>query len=113
MVSALSDVLHEKHSSHWRRLNLENSGTADLIVKLETYLYTLASALELTSEQESPRPYNIITDSIGKRNSIDTFLLTAQIVCLDTQGSHRLEKYLNIKDCLEKSLKIKFAWKGT
>ena len=25
------------------------------------------------------------------------------------QGSHRLEKYLNIQDCLEKSLKIKFA----
>ena len=27
------------------------------------------------------------------------------------QGSHRLEKYLNIQDCLEKSLKIKFALK--
>ena len=25
------------------------------------------------------------------------------------QGSHRLEKYLNIQDWLEKSLKIKFA----
>ena len=25
------------------------------------------------------------------------------------QGSHRLEKYLNIQDCLEKSLNIKFA----
>ena len=25
------------------------------------------------------------------------------------QGSHRLEKYLNIHGCLEKSLKIKFA----
>ena len=28
------------------------------------------------------------------------------------QGSHGLEKYLNIKDCLEKSLKIKFALKS-
>ena len=27
------------------------------------------------------------------------------------QGSHRLEKYLNIQDCLEKSLKIKFTFK--
>ena len=27
------------------------------------------------------------------------------------QGLHRLEKYLNIQDCLEKSLKIKFAFK--
>ena len=31
----------------------------------------------------------------------------------DYQGSHRLEKYLNIQDCLEKSLKIKFALKST
>ena len=29
------------------------------------------------------------------------------------QGSHRLEKYLNIQDCLEKSLKIKIALKRT
>ena len=29
------------------------------------------------------------------------------------QGLHRLEKYLNIQDCLEKSLKIKFALKNT
>ena len=29
------------------------------------------------------------------------------------QGSHRLEKYLNIQKCLEKSLKIKFALKST
>ena len=30
-----------------------------------------------------------------------------------SQGSHRLEKYLNIQDCLERSLKIKFALKST
>ena len=29
------------------------------------------------------------------------------------QGSHRFEKYLNMQDCLEKSLKIKFALKIT
>ena len=29
------------------------------------------------------------------------------------QGSYRLEKYLNIQDCLEKSLKIQFALKNT
>ena len=29
------------------------------------------------------------------------------------QGSHRLEKYLNIQHCLEKSLKINFALKST
>ena len=31
----------------------------------------------------------------------------------EPQGSHRLEKYLNIQNCLEKSLKIKFAMKIT
>ena len=30
-----------------------------------------------------------------------------------TQGSHRLEKYLNLKGFLEKSLKIKYALKST
>ena len=29
------------------------------------------------------------------------------------QGLHRLEKYLNIQDCLEQSLKIEFALKST
>ena len=29
------------------------------------------------------------------------------------QGSHMLEKYLIIQDCLEKSLKIRFALKST
>ena len=29
------------------------------------------------------------------------------------QGPHRLEKYLNIQDCLESSLKIKYALKST
>ena len=29
------------------------------------------------------------------------------------QGLHRLEKYLHKQDCLEKSLKIKFALKST
>ena len=30
-----------------------------------------------------------------------------------SQGLHRFEKYLNIQDCLEKSLKINFALKST
>ena len=29
------------------------------------------------------------------------------------QGSHMLEKYLNIQDCLEKSLKFNFSLKST
>ena len=34
-------------------------------------------------------------------------------IMLKCQGSHRLEKYLNIQDCLEKSLKMKYALKST
>ena len=43
--------------------------------------------------------------------SLHMRFLSFQIVPL--QGSHRLEKYLNIQNCLEKSLKIKFALKST
>ena len=35
------------------------------------------------------------------------------IAYLVSQGSHRLEKYLNIEDFLEKSLKTKSAMKNT
>ena len=38
-------------------------------------------------------------------------LLTLSV--LSGQGLHMLEKYLNIQDCLGKSLKIKFALKST
>ena len=35
------------------------------------------------------------------------------MVSMVHQGSHMHEKYLNIQDCLEKYLKIKFALKST
>ena len=70
MISALSDIFNEKYSSDWRRLNLEYGGTRELIGKLETYLYKLTSALELTS-QGSPQPYNVVTDNIGKEKKLD------------------------------------------
>ena len=38
--------------------------------------------------------------------------VVAQLLLL-SQGSHRLEKFLNIQDSLEKSFKIKFALKST
>ena len=48
--------------------------------------------------------YVIILQWPGHMCLLDTFLVY--------QGSQRLEKYLNIQDCLEKSLKIKFALKS-
>ena len=39
--------------------------------------------------------------------------LGVDITTRHIQGLHRLEKYLNNQDCLEKSLKIKFALKST
>ena len=43
----------------------------------------------------------------AKEDSKSTLIFT------HIQDSHRLEKYLNIQDCLEKSLKMKFALKST
>ena len=37
----------------------------------------------------------------------------SQVSGLHYQGSHRLEKYLNLEGFLEKSLKIRFALKST
>ena len=36
-----------------------------------------------------------------------------KLILLVSQGSHRLEKYLNIQGCLKKSLKIQSALKST
>ena len=47
---------------------------------------------------------------LTKTNAGDFQRAVAQLV---EQGSPRLEKYLNIQDCIEKSLKIKFALKST
>ena len=38
---------------------------------------------------------------------------TSSLIWVQTQGSHRLEKYLNLEGFLEKSLKIKSALKST
>ena len=48
---------------------------------------------------------------------MEMFLVLAspEMLCcvLEQQGSHRLEKYLNLEGFLEKSLKIKYALKST
>ena len=36
-----------------------------------------------------------------------------QVISSRAQGSHRLEKYLNLKGFIEKSLKIKYVLKST
>ena len=48
--------------------------------------------------------------------NIEIFLSPAafkELTCHNRVRTYRLEKYLNIQDCLEKSLKIKFALKST
>ena len=40
-------------------------------------------------------------------------LINSDKVNVLKQGSHRLEKYLNLEGFLERSLKIKYASKGT
>ena len=71
-----------------------------------------------------PQPFTLTYTKYGRRGRIRpktrslAQLISSAYVCLkdifvQMQGSHRLEKYLNIQDCLEKSLKIKFALKST
>ena len=45
--------------------------------------------------------------------TVDPLKLKSLLFCRHTQGSHRLEKYLNLVGFLEKSLKIKSALKNT
>ena len=49
----------------------------------------------------------------GKWSTDDVQVSDISLTVSTEQGSHRLEKYLNIQDCLEKSLKMKFALKST
>ena len=44
---------------------------------------------------------------------LDVLKFLTLFSCQKGQGSHRLEKYLNLEGFLEKSLKIKFALKST
>ncbi|XP_060555146.1 cadherin EGF LAG seven-pass G-type receptor 2-like isoform X2 [Ruditapes philippinarum] len=63
VLTVLSDILQIKNAGEWSRLNHQGVGAAQLLSKLETYLSTLLSALELTTT-ESSRPYNVVTDNI-------------------------------------------------
>ncbi|KAH3819069.1 cadherin EGF LAG seven-pass G-type receptor 1-like isoform X2 [Dreissena polymorpha] len=63
LLSVLSDVLQSRYSKEWERLSQNGQGTGEVILKMELYLGTLLSALELTSK-ESPTPYNVITENI-------------------------------------------------
>ena len=54
----------------------------------------------------------VYTDSNQQAHDVSTSMQGHDMASW-LQGLHRLEKYLNIKDCLEKSLKIKFALKST
>lgn len=64
VVTVFSDILQVKYATEWSRLNKQGTGAAELLTKLEIYLSTLLSALELTTTKSS-RPYNIVTDNIG------------------------------------------------
>ena len=53
----------------------------------------------------------VLTKNVKIIFGLDIFFPACYLLVV--KGSHRLEKYLNIQDSLEKSLKIKFALKGT
>ena len=55
---------------------------------------------------------NSYTDTVCI-DDVKSINLYTDIVFIDIQGSHMLEKYLNLEGFLEKSLKIKYALKST
>ena len=58
--------------------------------------------------------YQVMKVQVSLRKCAESqVLLRHQIMGVDKQGSQRLEKYLNIQDCLEKSVKIIFVLKCT
>ena len=72
-------------------------------LKLAAYRYIAFNSLMYKYQQLSYFSFDFDRDC-GRLHGI--------IKACISQGSHRLEKYLNIQDCLEKSLKIKFAVKS-
>ena len=50
---------------------------------------------------------------VSSKGSDETTCIEPSLLPYMAQGSHRLIKYLNIQDCLEKSLKIKFSLKSS
>ena len=65
IITVLSDIMHTDYKTEWERINRAGEGTEGLTRRLETYLSTLLTALELTTA-ESPAPYSIVTDNIGE-----------------------------------------------
>ena len=53
------------------------------------------------------------TKTYAKKEDSDGPVKICCVARVFTQGLHRLEKYLDIQDCLEKSLKIKYALTST
>ena len=99
--------------------------TVVLISEIDTYCHTLSAwiwySLSVPSCKKNAINGRLPGNEIQKTNWEVLQLLSvvksahlqsgACMFCL--QASHRLEKYLNIQECLEKSLKIKFALKST
>ena len=59
----------------------------------------------------SMQKVNFVSPCLAEEILLCTFLCATQFICM--QGSHRLEKYLNLEGLLEKSLKTKSALKST
>ena len=54
-----------------------------------------------------------MTDIFCQLSDHASYMIKSVVLFNLKQGLYRLEKYLNIQDCLEKSLKIKSALKST
>ena len=80
--------------------------------KTACLFFSTVLCLQIGRLRSACTPHSLISEYCYKGDSF-TISKISMVKKLKTQGLHRLEKYLNKQDCLEKSLKIKFALKST
>ena len=90
-------IIYLDSSFRWRGVDSDYLASSKWSVHSCIYVYSYSCLNRLSNEQKS------------MFKSGDSYAVWTWV----WQGSHRLEKYLNIQDCLEKSLKIKLALKST
>ena len=100
-------MFHKYIFIYYRTARGDNKGTALSFIAVKEMKLLEQVEKEFSESSETGetmfKPYQF------RMEEIEGFRYRAKV----GQGSHRLEKYLNIQHCLEKSLKIKFALKST
>ena len=85
----------------------------EIYIKLVISKHTVLLLLNIKYAQEFPMPQIMSPRFMLNSPEHGPGCIVQSVKCLTTLGSYMLEMYLNIQECLEKSLVIKFALKST